>query len=279
MKRLLLPLFFFFSAAAFAQTEGKASIAPQGSLKEGKVIYEHTVQMRIRFSGNMPEGAPKLPESRTDQYELLFGNNQALWKMLPNAAEEANTFTEGGGGNRVMFGRFGADEVVHYNFETGKRTAQKELSARNYIVEDSMAKLAWKLTDETKSILGYVARKATATNYSTRMVMNMENGEMKRREMPDTSTVVAWFTTQIPVPAGPEYSGQLPGLILELDVNNGRSVYKALEVSPKVSLASIKEPKGGKRVSATEFNKERDKMMEEMRQRFSGGGQIRIQTQ
>lgn len=68
----------------------------------------------------------------------------------------------------------------------------------------------------------------------------------------------------MPVPAGPEFKGQLPGLILELNMNNGRVVYHALEISTKVNPASIKEPKG-KRITAAEFNKARDKEMEEMR--------------
>jgi len=105
----------------------------------------------------------------------------------------------------------------------------------------------------------------------------MENGQMKREETMDTSLIVAWFTTDIPVPAGPpEFGGQLPGLILELNVNNGRQVYKALELSTKVKLAELKEPKGGKRITSSEFVKEREKLMEEMRKNNPGGNRIRI---
>lgn len=90
--------------------------------------------------------------------------------------------------------------------------------------------------------------------------------------MPDTSLVIVWFTPAVPVPAGPDYAGQLPGLILEIDVN-GNTTYKAIEVSQKADVASIKEPRKGKKVTAEEFAKEREKMMEEMQR---NGGARRV---
>ena len=107
----------------------------------------------------------------------------------------------------------------------------------------------------------------------------MDNGKMERKEMPDTSNIIAWFTPDIPVAAGPfEFQGQLPGLILEMDVNNGRQKFVALEISPKGDIASIKEPQKGKRVTREEFKKESDKMMDEMEKNNQGGGRrvIRI---
>jgi GLPGLI family protein len=100
---------------------------------------------------------------------------------------------------------------------------------------------------------------------------------MKREPYQDTSNVVAWFTTDIPVPAGPDFQGQLPGLILELTLNNGQQVYKAIEVSPKVSMSKIKPPKDGKKLTAAEFTKERDALMEEMRKNMPQGNFIRVQ--
>jgi len=76
----------------------------------------------------------------------------------------------------------------------------------------------------------------------------------------------------MPVSAGPEVQGQLPGLILALDMNNGRMVYKAVEISAKADLASIKEPVKGKKVTPAEFNEERNKMMDEMQKNNQGGG-------
>jgi GLPGLI family protein len=107
--------------------------------------------------------------------------------------------------------------------------------------------------------------------------MSMENGEMKREMRTDTAKVIAWYTTDVPVPAGPNYAGQLPGLILELDVNNGQSVIRAVEFSPKVAANKIKEPKDGKKMSNAEYLAERDKIMDEMRKNMPAGNRFRMQ--
>lgn len=270
--------FFLFAGLAIttlAQAQikdGKASVTSAAPLKEGKVIYEQTLQFQFRGNQQMPAN---LPKSQVLTYELLFGNHQSLLQMLPNTAEEANSFSGNGNSFRMMRG---GDDVVYYNFETGKKTAQRELESKNYLVEDTIQKLPWKITDESKVILGYTVQKATAQNISKRMMMTMENGTMTRKEMPDTATIIAWFAPSIPVPAGPQFQGQLPGLILELDANRGRSVYKAIEISPKVNVSSIKEPKGGKRMAQADFEKENQKVMEAFRKRMAdNGGRVNIQ--
>jgi GLPGLI family protein len=238
-------------------------------MKEGKVVYERTITFQPRQNMN-PEAAANMPRSRTDRFELSFAKNQSFWESLPDL--ESNDENTGGGGG-IRFNRFGgADDITYFNFETGKRIDQRELASKTYIVEDSIRKLNWKLTGDTKTILNHTARKATAQRIGTRFIMAMENGQMKRQEVADTTGITAWFTTEIPVPAGPEFGGQLPGLILELEMNNGRMVYKAVEISPKVSVSNIKEPKGGKKMTAEEFTKERDKVMEEMRRNMPAGG-------
>jgi GLPGLI family protein len=98
---------------------------------------------------------------------------------------------------------------------------------------------------------------------------------MERKEIQDTSQIVAWFTSSIPVAAGPaEYQGQLPGLILEMDISNGRQVFKATGISEKADLNEIKEPAGKKRYTVEEFRKEREKMLEEMNRNNQGGNRI-----
>ena len=101
---------------------------------------------------------------------------------------------------------------------------------------------------------------------------------MKREMVPDTAAIIAWFTTDIPVSAGPaDFQGQLPGLILEMDINKGQTVYKALEITAKVNISKIREPKEGKKVTAAEYTVERDKILEEMRKNMPAGGTFRIQ--
>lgn len=253
-----------------------AGLFAGAQMKEGTVVYERTTQMQRR---NMnPDMANMLPRQRKDNFELLFSNNQSLWRTLQTAEESNNTFSgTSASGQQMSFTMMMPNELIHFNFDTKKRMDQRELFDREYLVEDSVRTLSWKLSEETKTILGHPVRKATTQRISMRMQMSMENGEMKRQERPDTAEIVAWFATDIPVSAGPgEFQGQLPGLILELDVNKGRQVYTAVELSPKVKASDIKEPKKGKRLTEKEFVEERNKLMEEMRKNMPAGQTMRI---
>lgn len=255
----------------------------QAQTKEGKVVYQRTQQLNVRLNntGLPPEIQAQMaamPKARTDQYELLFTANHSLYQFLPNAADEGGggqTFA--GGGVVLQMRAVNANEVTYVDFAKASRTEQREIMEKSYVVTDTLEKLQWKLSEETKPILNFTARKATATTVNQRPRITMENGQMKREMAADTAKVVAWYTTDVPVPAGPAYAGQLPGLILELDVNNGQTVTRAIEFSPKVSAGKIKEPNDGKKLTAAEFAKERDKLLEEMRKNRPQHTMIRMQ--
>ncbi len=249
----------------------------QAQQKEGKVTYERTSQMQIRIA-DMPHGGEQdIPRTRTDKFELIFGNNQSLWKSAEEDNDNGTTDVRGGegGGMQIRMIVAGTDDVLYNNFETHKRVEKREVMDKTFIIDDSIRSLKWKMTGETKTILNMPCMKATATNISTRTMMNMDNGKVERKEIQDTANITAWFTSSIPVSAGPaEYQGQLPGLILEMDVNNGRQTFKATGISEKADLTVIKEPTGKKHYTPEEFRKERGKMMEEMQKNNQGGNRV-----
>lgn len=242
--------------------------------KEGKVNYDRTVKLQFSFAG-MPGGMEQqMPSTRTDKFELTFGNNQSLWKAGEQEPEDDGN-AAGGEGMQIRMVVAGSNDVMYNNFETGKKVEKRELFDKTFIIDDTVSKLKWKMTGETKTILNHSCMKATAVRTSKRMTVNMDNGVMERKEIDDTANIIAWFTNDIPVSAGPsEFQGQLPGLILELDVRNGDQVYKATSIAEKVDLAAIKEPSGKKRYTPAEFRKERDKMMEEMNRNNQGGNRV-----
>ncbi len=235
--------------------------------KEGMVTYERTMQLQLRIDDNS-HMEQMLPKTRVDKFELSFGNNQSLWKHVD---EEVVPEEAGGGGMRISMIGPGMDDIIWCNFDAARKTEQRTMFDKKFLVADSIKKLNWKITGESKTILGHLCQQAIAQRFGKRTMMNINNGVMERKETNDTTNIVAWFSTDIPVSAGPEVQGQLPGLILALDMNDGRMVYKALEISPKVNLASIKEPSKGKKVTQDEFRTETQKMMEEM-QKNQGGG-------
>ncbi len=246
--------------------------------KEGKVTYVRKSQMSFSFNNGDGQSQP-IQQTRTDRFELNFADNKMIWEQLPeDIQEDASNSMNGGGGGQFVFRTVGGggDNKVYCDFSAARRVQSMEFFDKKFVISDSIRKGNWKLSDETRTILGLPCRKATSQRVGTRMMMQMENGKMERKEVTDTTEIVAWFTLSIPVPAGPEMQGQLPGLILSLETNNGRTVYEATDISDKVDKAAIKEPTKGKKVTQEEFNKERNKMLEEMQQ--NGGGSFRIRA-
>ena len=249
------------------------AVVTQSQQKSGKVTYERVSQFIARFNVNGVEN--ESPQTRKDKFELIFANNQSLWKAAEQENDDA-TATSDGGGVHINMIVAGSNDVLYCNFDSQKQTEKKEFFDKNFIVSDSIRSLKWKMTTETKTILNHNCMKAIATRISTKMQMMINNGSMEKKEIQDTAFIVAWFTNEIPVPAGPaEFQGQLPGLILEMNVSNGKQTYIATFIAEKADFAVIKEPTGKRHYTPEEFKKERDKMMEEMQKNQGGNRQFR----
>jgi GLPGLI family protein len=262
MKRLLIALAMLIAIPTLAQ------------VKEGKIVYERTMQMQIRINDDNPAFQNMIPKERKDKFELFFSEGKSLWQGVEDDGQSDETsFGDSGGGMRMVIRMPGNDDIAFHNISESKKVDQRELGGKSYIIADSIKKLSWKVAGETKVILGHNCMKATAQRMQESFRMIMDNGEAKREKVMDTMNIVAWFTNEIPGSFGPDiYQGQLPGTILEIDVNNGRNSFKAIEFSPKVDIAKIKEPSKGKKVTTEEFAKEREKLMQEMMQNGGGPG-------
>lgn len=257
-------LFFTFSM-------GLLVLAAQGQQTQGRVLYERTAQLKIHLEGGDEGMARSLPKSHTDKLEVLFANNRCLRRPVQDETPEP--FNDAGNGMMHFNMRMGGpSEITYADFSTGQQIEQAELGVKTYIVTDSLEHMQWKLTGATTTILNYPCQQAVTQRIGKRMATRMENGEMKNEEVADTSNITVWFTPSIPVPAGPDFQGQLPGLILGIDVNDGRVVYKAVEVSPEVDIAAIKAPSKGKKITAAEFANARKELMEEMQRNMKNSG-------
>ena len=264
MKRILIASAMLIAYSSFAQ------------VKEGKILYERTMQMQIRINDDNPAFQNMIPKERKDKFELFFAEGKSLWQPVEDDGQNDETAFGDGGGMRMVFRMPGSNDILFHNIPEGRKVEQRELAEKNYIIADSIRKLNWKVAGETKVILGHNCMKATSQRIQDSYRMTMDNGEAKREKVIDTMKIVAWFTSEIPGSFGPDtYQGQLPGTILEIDINNGRSSFKAVEISPKIDVAKVKEPSKGKKATPEEFAKEREKMMQEMMQNGGGPG-IRV---
>lgn len=258
--------------------------ALQAQIKEGTIVYER----KINNHRNMPNEQMRamMPEFRISKHLLIFSDSISVYRMIPEN-EAPDPFAGGAGaggvgGIRMSFNVSGGSDGgdLYKNFTQSKSILSSELAGKSYLVVDSITQQPWKLTNETKQILGYTCLKAirkisVQAAPMRMMVIGGSGGNTTRdtsRPQPREIELVAWYAQDIASPVGPENHGQLPGVILELDTDNGATVYKALEFKKQVDQKQLKEPKKGKTVTAAEFSKMRMDLME---QQMQNGG-IRI---
>jgi GLPGLI family protein len=239
MKRVQMQLMFLM-----------ITVPMLAQVKEGRIVYERKINMHKGISAENESMKNMIPEFSVSKVELLFNGEETIYKQLP----EENDIRESAGetGERMMIRFGGGENEVYKNHTTGRIVELRELGPRKYIIEDSIRRMNWKLTEETKTISGFSCKKAVTSN---------------QRKLP----VVAWYTEQIPYAGGPENFGGLPGMILELNVAEGEVVFTPVEIKSSVDKNVVKVPVNGKKISRKEF----DKMMEDQfGPRPEGGGPV-----
>jgi len=109
---------------------------------------------------------------------------------------------------------------------------------KKYIIEDELPKYKWKILNEIKEVSGYLCMKAETYDPIKKQVIH------------------AWFTDAIPVQAGPEGFTGLPGMILEININDGCVLIQATEVTIAEDKMVIPVPKKvkGKKIDREKFN-------------------------
>ncbi|WP_456376133.1 GLPGLI family protein [Lutibacter sp.] len=135
----------------------------------------------------------------------------------------------------------GSKGVFYTNTKDKNILNEKESFGQEFIVKRSLESIKWKLHNKTKKIGNYLCYKAMTTY----VVINSK-GIFNH-------SVTAWYTTEIPVGFGPIGYGGLPGLIVELSVQNFKYQMEQIIFNPKKQF-KIKKPTNGKQVTEKEFN-------------------------
>ncbi len=245
---------------AIALMTSSSIIAQQ---KEGTILYEKKMNMHKNLQNEQMKAF--IPEFRNSKHMLLFSDSISIYRML--LEEEApDPFSGGGGGGQVVIRMGGSADGgdMYKNFSQQKAIQSVEMGGKNFLIIDTLKPQPWKITEETKKILGYTCYKATRKIQQPRMMMRtMSVGSSSPKDTVKNNTpitpkeidIVAWYTTDIITPAGPENYDQLPGLILQLNIDNGATVFNATEVKTMLNKKDLKEPTKGKVVTRSEYQK------------------------
>src|SRR2546423_400309 len=230
--------------------------AARAQMNEGKIIYERKINLHKRLPPDQENMKNMIPQFNISKAELLFAENESIYKNVQEDQDIRETAGEGDNGNRIFMRFGGADDETYKNYATRKSIEQRELGPRKYIIEDSFRAINWKLdeTGGTKTIKGYECKKAVG-------------------KTPHGANAIAWYTEQISCPGGPDIFGGLPGMILEVNINEDEIVYTPVDIISKMDKKLVKAPSNGKKITRKDFQK----MMEEQFGAEGGKPVIRIQ--
>ena len=274
-----------------------AGLISQAQDFQGMAVYESktsTADFQARMGENReisPEMQKRIQENVKAMFEktytLHFDKSASVYKE----EEKLETPGQSGGFNMRMASSFmGGGGLYYKNVKTKTYSVDKDFLGKEFLVNDSLPKLDWKMEAETKKIGDYTCYKATAvvpaSKSDFRNLRPKKRDEDKKTEKADAAkttnfmddvemvkdvTVTAWYAPEIPVNQGPESYWGLPGLILE--VNDGKTIILCSKVvlNPKDKVA-IKAPTKGQKVSQKEYDETVVKKMEEMREMRGQGG-------
>lgn len=203
---------------------------------EGVVHYEYQLNW-IKMMKKLPfltqeekdrmENTWKNEENSKQKLNLYFNEKESLYTWGQDQQEYEGTEYKGRN----------EDLLMHKNFETEKHNDMIEMSGKTYLLQDSLQKIEWKVMNQIKEVAGYICMKAVTED------------KVKGQK------ITAWFTGDIPVASGPEQFHGLPGMILELDIDDGTLKIEATSVEFKKLEKELVLPKmKGKKINDKDFN-------------------------
>ena len=244
-KSILMILSILTGSLMFAQQGGN------GFLLSGSVIYEQIVKLDIQLDGDAAQFAHMMPKERKSEKILHFTEEASLYEN--HQADDPEEAMDMDGGGTMMIRMVEPDNKVFTDLNKGLQIEQKDFMSRMFLIEKELGKGAWKLTGSQKTILEYPCQEA----------ITEEEGK----------AVHVWFTPNIAVSAGPVGYGNLPGLVLGVDINEGEQTILATSIELKpVDKELLKKPGKGKKVTEEEYQAIVEEKMKEMGAEREGGG-------
>jgi GLPGLI family protein len=169
----------------------------------------------------------KIPKLSTSYFQLTFNTDKSIY--LFNRKDEKS--------KAPSWLNEGAEDNIWYNdYKSESFVQQKSVFGDTYILTDSLIKIDWKMTNETREIAGFNCRKAVGKLF-------------------DSVYVFAFYTDEITVSGGPMGLHGLPGMILGVTIPRMFSSWVAtkLEINGINYNALNTPPTKGKKKKAKEL--------------------------
>ena len=214
----------FFAGASFGQIVDIEYIYQEkinlGSYMQNEKLRSNTESFNQRLKSKIPlEAIEGLFDSDRafvyiDTFLLHVAKGQSLFKQKGDIPRSIELKFEGA---NVKI--FSMEYQTRFFIDRKQNTLSGEIPKRGKIIKlyDEIPTLCWDISNESKTMLGLKTFKAEL-QYCNR-------------------SIIAWFAPDIPLQAGPLFYGGLPGLIMELVIDDGLRIYTATTIEKSLGHA------------------------------------------
>lgn len=203
---------------------------------EGIVTYE-----RIYHWSRIYSRLDYLSQEEKDRIKLTWGSddeNKTNMRLVFTPTKSKYTYeSDQASSDDGRYSWRQREFLIFRDYEKEQITEMIEMLGKTYIIEDSLVAPHWRVMNQIKDVNGYVC------------MLAISEDTIKKQ------TIKAWFAHDLAVSAGPEQYFGLPGLIMELDMNDGDVIITATRVEMKPVGEEISLPKKikGKKIDAKTY--------------------------
>lgn len=196
------------------------NIRAQQYISQGRIEYEKKLHSHAFIKGDHEFADARrkaTPKFKITYHDLFFRDQTTLYqpgRPNPEPAGEVSAHEE--------------ENMVHSLLSQQTYTSEKIILDQRYLIKDSIRKVHWKITSETRTIAGFECRRANAV-------------------ILDSVYIVAFYSDAITTTGGPESINGLPGMILGLAIPEQHVTWFATHVFPEeIKDQQLKPPAKGK---------------------------------
>ncbi len=187
-------------------------VSAQQFITKAVIEYEVTANIKKTMGNNMFTDMIKdqVPQFKTGYFDFTFANDKSIYKF-DRWADESKRVPQ-------WYKKSDEENVWYCDYEADKLNMQKSVAGGSISIEDSMRKMRWRITNDTRVIAGFNCRKAVAVMF-------------------DSVYVFAFYTDEIMISGGPCSINGLPGMTLGVTIPR---LYTSW-IATKVMLTGVDE--------------------------------------
>ena len=219
----------------------KSTMAQERFFPAIKVEFEKTTSVR-QLMKDLQEGnswyeqnKDRYPVSLVNYYDFTGDTSKSLYQPGKDVPIDP----------RMWYRPVADKNIVYTDYKKGISISQKPVYEETFLVEDSLLKIKWKITNDVRTIAGYDCRKAVG-------ILN------------DSITIFAFYTDELLINGGPEGIQGLPGMILGMGIPRLHATWFATRVEVfDVKLNKVAPAGKGKKVNRSSLMTALDKIAKE----------------